>query len=402
MVGREPNCEPAPARGKVKILHVAASYFPAVRYGGTIVSVHGLCRALAARGHDVHVFTTSVDGPGDSDVPLLTPVDRDGVRVWYFPSKFLRRLYWSPPMAQALAAHIGTVDVVHLHALFVWPVWAAARAARRAGVPYLVAPRGMLEKTLIRKRNRLMKSVIMAAVGRRLLEGAAAIHVTSAREAAEAMAFGFALPPVQEVPNGVDVVGEPGPPSAVSQAVAVILGGVPFVLFIGRISWKKGLDRLIKAMTHAPGVGLVVAGPNEEGYRQTLEAQARAAGLGSRLVWAGPVHGADKAALLAHAQALVLPSYSENFGNVALEAMAAGCPVVVTPEVGVADIVRDAGAGLVLDGSSPEVLGAGLSRLTGDPVLRRTMGERGRAAALNYSWATVAERMERVYREICK
>jgi len=384
----------------VKILHVAASYLPAVRYGGTIVSVHGLCKALALRGHDVHVFTTSVDGPVDSEVPLLKAVEIDGVHVWYFPSRFLRRLYWSPPMARALARHLRTFDIVHLHALFVWPVWAAARAARRACVPYVVAPRGMLEKALIRKKNRLMKSVLMAAVGRRLLEGAAAIHVTSAREAAEAMAFGFALAAVHEVPNGVDV-DEPGEPGAVSHAVGVILGGAPFVLFIGRISWKKGLDRLITAMTHAPGVRLVVAGPDEERYRQTLAAQVGVAGLGSRVEWAGPVHGADKAALLAHAQVLVLPSYSENFGNVVLEAMAAGCPVVVTPEVGIADIVRDSGAGLVLDGT-PEVLGAGLSRLMGDAVLRRTMGERGRAAALNYSWATVAERMERVYREIGK
>ena len=362
--------------------------------------MHGLCRALAARGHDVQVFTTSVDGPVDSAVPLATPVDLDGVKVWYFPSRVLRRLYWSPPMARALARRIGEFDIAHLHALFVWPVWAAARAARRAGVPYVVAPRGMLEKALIRKKKRLMKSVLMAAVGRRLLEGAAAIHVTSAREAAEAMAFGFALAAVHEVPNGVDV-DEPGAPGAVSHAVAVILGGAPFVLFIGRISWKKGLDRLITAMTHAPGVRLVVAGPDEEGYRQTLAAQVGVAGLGSRVGWAGPVHGADKAALLAHAQVLVLPSYSENFGNVVLEAMAAGCPVVVTPEVGIADIVRDSGAGLVLDGT-PEVLGAGLLRLMGDAVLRRTMGERGRAAALNYSWATVAERMERVYREIGK
>lgn len=385
----------------MKILHVAASYWPAVRYGGTIVSVHGLCRALAARGHEVHVFTTSVDGPADSDVPLLQPVEKDGVRVWYFPSARMRRIYWSPPMAHALAGQVATFDLVHVHALFVWPAWAAARAARRAGVPYLVAPRGMLEKSLIRKKNRVMKSVLMAAVGRRLLEGAAAIHVTSAREAAEARAFGFALPPVHEVSNGVDVIDEPGASSAVSPAVAVILAGAPFVLFIGRISWKKGLDRLIEAMTHAPDVRLVVAGPDEEGYRRTLESQAVAAGLNSRLVWAGPAHGADKAVLLSRAQVLVLPSYSENFGNVVLEAMAAGCPVVVTPEVGIADLVQESGAGLVLAGT-PEVLGAGLSRLMGAAVLRRTMGERGRAVALNYSWATVAGRMERVYREICK
>ncbi|MDP3719080.1 MAG: glycosyltransferase [Acidobacteriota bacterium] len=383
----------------MRILHVAASYLPAVRYGGTIVSVHGLCRALAARGHDVHVFTTSVDGAVDSDVPLLRPVELDGVQVWYFPSKVLRRLYWSPRMAGALAGQIGTFDIAHLHALFVWPVWAAAKAARRAGVPYVVAPRGMLEKALIKKKSRVTKTLLIAAVGRRTLEQAAAIHVTSARERAEAAAFGFALPPLYEVPNGVDLVPTPVASVGLSPAVAALCEGPPFLLFIGRISWKKGLDRLIAALPHVPGVRLVIAGPDEEGYRTTLEARAAAAGVGGRLVFCGPVPGAGKAALLNCAQALVLPSYSENFGNVVLEAMAAACPVVVTPEVGIADLVRDSGAGWVIDGA-PKTLGAGLSALVADSQLRRTMGERGRATAQHYGWAAVAERMERVYQEI--
>ncbi len=70
-------------------------------YGGPIRSVHALCRELSAAGHDVQVFTTSVDGPSDSDVPLMVPVDVEGVKVTYFPSRVLRRLYWSPPMGRA-------------------------------------------------------------------------------------------------------------------------------------------------------------------------------------------------------------------------------------------------------------------------------------------------------------
>ncbi len=95
----------------MRLLHVVPTYLPAVRYGGPIQSVHGLCAALAARGHDVHVFTTNVDGPGDSAVPLGRPVDMDGVNVWYFPSRWLRRLYWSPPMARALKRDVGTFDL---------------------------------------------------------------------------------------------------------------------------------------------------------------------------------------------------------------------------------------------------------------------------------------------------
>ncbi|MEO8681606.1 MAG: glycosyltransferase [Vicinamibacterales bacterium] len=383
----------------MRILHVAASYLPATRYGGTIVSVHGLCKALAARGHDVHVFTTNVDGARDSDVPLLTPVDVDGVKVSYFPSRNLRRLYWSPPMGQALARQIGDFDIAHLHALFVWPVWAAARAARRAGVPYVVAPRGMLEKGLVRRKSRWLKTALIAAVVRRVLEQAAAVHVTSAREAAEAATFGFALPRICDVPNGVDF-DQPGdrltPPAA---SIAGLIDQGPYVLFLGRVSWKKGLDRLVASLPFAPGLTLVIAGNDEDGYLDTVMKQAAAAGVTARIRLTGHVHGADKHALLHRAQLLVLPSYSENFGNVVLEAMAAGCPVVVTPEVGVSDVVRDSGAGWVVDGV-PAALGAALAKLSADPEARHAMAEHGRSASGAYTWAAVAERMELLYREI--
>lgn len=381
----------------MKILHVTASYAPAVRYGGLIVSVHGLCKALAARGHDVHVYSTSVDGPRDSDVPLGAPVLLDGVHVWYFRSPLLRRLYWSPSMGQALDRHMGGFDLAHLHALYVWPVWAAARAARRAGKPYVVAPRGMLEKKLIEKKSRITKSLLLAAVVRRMLERASAIHVTSAREQVEASAFGLALPPVYEVANGVE--SPASSTTTVSPPVADALAGPPFLLFVGRISWKKGLDRLIDALARLPDTVLVIAGGDDENYVPELKRRAVAAGVSNRCVFCGPVNDGEKAALFARAQALVLPSYSENFGNVVLEAMAAGCPVVVTPEVGLASLVRTSGAGLVVDGAADQ-LGAGLARVVADAGLRKSMGEQGRAAARDYSWAAVAERMELAYLDI--
>src|SRR6185503_11932295 len=117
-----------------------------------------------------------------------------------------------------------------------------------------------------------------------------------------------------------------------------------------------------------------------------------------RVAFVGPVYGDDKAALLQHALLLVLPSYSENFGNVVLESMAAGRPVVVTPEVGAADLVRESGAGAVLDGS-PAALGEGIRRLIVDPAGLDRMGQRGRDYVRHkYSWGTVALQMEEAYR----
>ena len=107
----------------------------------------------------------------------------------------------------------------------------------------------------------------------------------------------------------------------------------------------------------------------------------------------------DKEALFAAARAFALPSLSENFGNVVLEAMAAGCPVTVTPEVGAADIVRESGAGAVLDGD-PAKLGAGICTLIVDPAALKRMGEKGREfVSQRYTWKAVCLQMEAAYRQ---
>ena len=379
------------------LLHVVASYLPATRYGGTIWSVHGLCKALAARGHDVHVFTTSVDGDRDSDVPHGRPVAVDGVSVWYFRSERGRRIYWAPEMTAALDARVGDCVVVHTHAIFLWPLWAAARAARRAHVPYVVSPRGMLERGLVSRKSPLLKATWIAAIERHNLERAAAVHVTSAREADEAAAFGLQLPPLREIPNGVDLPTDDARPSP---GVAAIVAGGPYVLFLGRLNWKKGLDRLVAALPRVRGARLVVAGNDEDGYRPAIEEQASRVGVAQRLTFAGPVHGADKAALLAHAHVLVLPSYSENFGNVVLEAMAARCPVIVTPEVGIAPIVQATGSGLVVEGDA-DSLGRAIDSVCARDDVRAELGARGRhAVATTYSWPRVAEQFEHLYTSI--
>lgn len=377
-----------------------ASYLPAVRYGGTIVSVHGLCRALAARGHEVHVYTTSVDGGEDSPVPHGTPVNIDGVRVWYFRSPRFRRVYWAPGMRRMLREHIGEFDLVHTHAIYLWPLWAAARSAHDAEVPYVVSPRGMLEKDLIEQKSALWKAGLIAFIEKYTLEHASAVHVTSEREAEQAAAFGFQLPHVRTIPNGVDA--DQATASNVSAPIAAIRGGGPFVLYLGRLNWKKGLDRLLMAWPHVEGARLVIAGNDEEKYCDVLHGVASRAGVGDRVTFTGAVHGADKAALLSSAQLLVLPSYSENFGNVVLEAMAAGCPVVVTPEVGIAAAVAQTGAGLVIDGQ-PSTLAQGINLLLANPARRAEMGARGKsAAAERFSWPAVAQQMEALYESVAE
>lgn len=342
----------------------------------------------------MHVFTTNLDGPGVSDVPLGVPVDMDGVQVWYFPVPAFRRLYWSPGMRAALSKHVKEFDIVHTHSVFLWPTWAAARIAGKCGVPYVLAPRGMLVGELIRRKSAWLKRAWIALFERKNIRDARLIHFTSEVEAKDAEVLGLKFAAACIVPNGIEISAQA---AMLPEGVPPADARLPYLLFVGRINWKKGLDRLIGALPHIRGCDLVIAGNDEEGYKPKLERMAEEGGVAERVTFAGPVYGAKKQALMRGACMLVLPSYSENFGNVVLEAMAEACPVAVTPEVGAAGLVRECGGGVVLNGD-PGKLGPGINALLSDRDELVRMGMAGQAFVVRrYSWDAVARQMEAAY-----
>src|SRR5260370_38004907 len=381
----------------MRLLHVVPTYLPAVRYGGPIFAVHALCRALAARGHTVEVFTTSIDGPHNAPVPHDQPVMLDGVKIRYFASPVLRRLSWAPTLAHALRNEIASADVAHLHSVFLWPTWAAARLARRSQIPYVISPRGMLVEKLVRSRHRLLKSVWIGLIERTNLERAAAIHVTSAVEAAALAAFGFHLHQVATVPNGADEV-ESEPARNPPDDIKALGRARPLLLFFGRMTWVKGLDRLLQAFARTRVGTLAIVGTDYDHIAPRLEQ------LAGELNIAGRVHlvprtvtGADKEFVFAAATGIVLPSYSESHGNAAIEAMQRGLPVIVTKDVGASDIVRESGGGIVVAGDIAE-LGQAVAQLMENPTLAREMGERGQRYIREHcGWAGIAARMETLY-----
>jgi glycosyltransferase involved in cell wall biosynthesis len=302
-------------------------------------------------------------------------------------------------MGRALASTVAAFDLVHVHAMYLWPTWAAARAAGRLGVPYVVSPRGMLVPALIRRKNRWLKSAWIGLIDRPTLEQAAAIHTTSAAEAAHLESYGWALPMVATVPHGVD--DPPSTTGALSPDVSGAIAGGPFVLAFGRINWEKGLDRLVAALPHAAAARVVVAGDDEEGHARFLQSEAERLGVAERVtILSRHVDGADKEALFGAAALFSMTSLSENFGLAAFEAMRRGLPVLVTPDVGISEIVRDVDAGLVVE-PSPDGIAAGLSRLLSNPGRSRAMGELGRQHVIaHYGWPSVACRMEDLYRSI--
>jgi len=249
---------------------------------------------------------------------------------------------------------------------------------------------------LIRRQSTLAKRIWMLINERRTLERASFIHATSTMEAEDAGRIGYRLPPIRVIPNGVEV---PIANETACHAANGSNGARQYLLFLGRINWKKGLDRLIPAMAHVPGFRLVVAGNDEEQLSPRLKRLAQQSGVLERIDFVGAVAGEEKLKLLRGSTLLVLPSYSENFGNVLLESLAAGRPVAMTAEVGLAPAIQAAGAGEIISGV-PLEMGKQLSVLIADRRNLDAMGQRGyQLVQSQYTWTSVARAMEQAYLE---
>lgn len=385
----------------MRILHVIPTYVPAYRYGGPIRSVHGLAEAQSAAGDAVEVYTTDADGPGRSGVPTDRPVAVGRHQARYFRAGFPRRLGRAPALGRALDRDTAGFDLLHLHSVFQWPTAVAASAARRAERPYLVSPRGMLVGELVARHGALRKRLWIALFERRILRGSARIVATSALEATQLRALGLDLAPVVEIPNGVDLDELAAPaPEEISANVRAAIAGGPYVLFLGRLSWKKRIDLFLSALARLDGCRGLIAGPDDEGLAPRLRRQAAECGVAARIDLLGEVRGADRVALLRGARALVLLSSSENFGNAALEALACGVPVVVTGAVGLAAEVGRRGAGRIVEPAA-EAVAAGLGELLDDPAAAREAGARGsRLVAERFTWTAVARALRAVYTEV--
>jgi glycosyltransferase involved in cell wall biosynthesis len=195
--------------------------------------------------------------------------------------------------------------------------------------------------------------------------------------------------PTAVIPNGIFL--DEVEPSAVSFATRPELGGQPYILFLSRLHYKKGLDILADAfrMIHARRLDLhlVVAGPDDGAQADFVK---RIAGLASRAHLVGALHGREKWAALRDAAVFCLPSRQEGFSVAILEALASRTPVVISepchfPEVAEAD------AGTIVPLAAGAVADA-VGRILADPGARRKMGDAGRSLVeKRFTWRRAAE-----------
>jgi glycosyltransferase involved in cell wall biosynthesis len=374
-----------------KILHVIPSVGP--ERGGPSVFMRTLARGLSQAGMQVHVATTDDNGRGRLPVPHGVPQHEDGATFWYFPRQ--TRFYtFSWPLTRWLARHVREFDLVHIHALFSYAAFPAALAAHHAGVPYIVRPLGTLNRWGIENRRPWLKKLSFRVLESRILAHAAGIHYTSEQELVEAGELGVSTNPLI-IPNAVELPAREVRPRRHDRKI---------ILFLSRLDRKKGLDLLFEAFARVrnecPDAVLVLAGTGDAEWVAGLKNTAERLGIASHVIWAGFLAGEDKWAALSGADVFVLPSYSENFGISLVEALASGCPVVLSDQVGIHREISHAGAGLVTPCRVEELAKAILNVLT-DAALRRRMSENGvRLAKQQFSLDAVSRKLAETYASV--
>ncbi len=388
----------------LRVLQISWEY-PPVMYGGLGRHVHALSLALAEAGADVVVLTQGpADAGGDIDVAgsgsvrvRRTTLEPDSPDVHTDTAAFVRLLGdrlttqgrrlvegWSPDVVHghdwvvahpsaAVAAHAGVPLVMTVHAteLGLWNGWLTTDFSRW---------RTEVERDLVARADRTV--VCSEAMRREAVEG---LRADPARTVV--------------VPNGVDVAvwrSDAAQQRSARTAVGVP-GDAPLVVLVGRLEYEKGGQDAIAALAQlASDVHLVLVGTG--GQRQALADQANTAGLSGRVHLAGRLDDQQVAALLGAADVAVVPSRYEPFGLVALEAMAAGTPVVVTSTGGLGDLVRPDETGLVVPPARPDALADAVRGLLADPQRRAAMALRGTEDAVRrFGWDVVARRTLAVY-----
>lgn len=386
----------------LRVLHVITSL--AKSQGGPAVALPLMARALVAVGVEVTVVTTDDDGRGNRlPVPLGEPIPGDEGATYFYFRKQTEFYRVSGGLTRWLWRHVRDFDVVHIHALFTYTSTVAAWVARWRGVPYVVRPLGVLNRWGMANRRRRLKWLSTQVVELPILRGAARIHYTSKQEQDEAADAGAGELPAVIIPLAIDTSAYQNPPEwEVFRALFPLAAGRRIVLFLSRIDAKKGLDLLLPAFAEVSrrhsDLLLVIAGDGDPAFVAGMRGVAEGLGLGAdRLLWTGFIGGADKKAALGAATIFVLPSYSENFGIAAAEALAAGIPSILTDQVALATDAAEVGAALVIP-CEVEALTQAMDRLLADEdTCRRLSVNAVRLVAERFSLSAAGQSLKQLY-----
>lgn len=280
-------------------------------------------------------------------------------------------------LKEHLQDHIENIDIMHIHGVFMYTQYITGKIAKKHDVANVITPHGMLEPWHLGDKG-LKKKIYLKLVLNNLVKNCNAVHAITPFEKENLYKL-FKHKNIVEIPNLINYSDlNPGLTYTPEE---------DYLLFVGRIHPKKGLDILINAMSKIQdkNIKLKIAGSKNEYYEQ-LKAAVVKLNLQDRIQFLGGVYGTDKYRLFANAKALVAPSYSEAVGMVNLEAAIYKTPVITTFNTGI-NPEWNTNGGIMINPQTEELINAINNVTSWDDAERH---QRGNAICNfvinNYSW----------------
>jgi len=373
----------------VRVLQVIPDLSPLT--GGPVTALKALSRAQAALGVQTTIATTDHEVDKTPEIP--------GVSIRVFPCRW-EKWRWSPGLAHFLKNNVHKFDLVSIDSLWRHTTHEAAKICRADGIPYVIKANGMLEPWSLAQKN-WKKKPYLRWIESSALQNAAALHAASEMEAVNSSMKAwnssvFILP--------IGIQGAPLADPDLFLRLFPELADRQVILFWGRLHYGKQPNLLIEALqlisVRHPQAFLVMAGPCEVNYLRRLKALAHDLGLSAKILFTGFLPPRIGRSACRAASVFVLPSLQESFGVAIAEAMAEGCPVVVSNRVGIAPAIDAAGAGLVTSPTA-EATAAALSIVLDDVFMRTRMGQNGRRlASTEFAVEQIAARLRDVYVDV--
>lgn len=363
----------------MRILQVVEFATPAK--GGLVQAALVTATGLAARGHDVELWTSKY-----GQIPAMP-----GIRVRAFRGLLFNGLIFTPGLLWPAITELRKFDLIHLHAVRSVQSVAVSTCARLAGVPYVLSPHG----TLTTNGQKVMAKYIfdcLAQTGQQL-HRAELVATVSDLEAETCVAVGIDRSRIRITFNPVETVEVHSKPTWAQSN--------PVIGYLGRLERSKAIDKLIEAFAHArsvrPDLRLEIAGP-DDGDLHRLQMISSSAGLSEVVSFRGPLYGHAKHEFLSKCAVFANPRSFEIFGISVFEAIAQCCPVVVSRQSGSAKLAEQSGAGLIVDTDDPIAFGQALLAQIDLPLDNRL-----RAQQFVHSFLSVEaylDRVEQMYSEM--
>lgn len=325
---------------KLKILEVTPYFYPAWAYGGIPRVAYELSKEMARRGHEVTVCTTDALDSTSRHKEGSSVID--GINVHYFRNlsnslAYNYQLFLPAGLTGFIRRNIGLIDIIHLHGHRHFLNNIVRHYALQRKKPYILSGHGTavnIERMLFAKR------VFDVFFGKSVLRDASGFIAVSEAERKQYEGMGIDKRKVSVIYNGIDCAAFERLPEKGVFRKKHGLEGRKIILFLGKITPRKGVDFLVRAFS---GLNdrtsvLVIAG-NDMGFKGRVVEIVRQMSLSERVIFTGLLTGEDKLSAYRDADVVVYPAVFEIFGLVPFEAMMCGTPVIVTDDCGCGEII---------------------------------------------------------------